>query len=124
MAIDSSKFKAVNSRDRNFTPGKVDKRQEQIEESVQRYLSALETPDRTQPAEVEAKTERLREKISTLREQMQRMDTIREELKKQPDEQISLTDPDARSMGLAGQGHRHGRLQRPSGGGSGRAPPS
>jgi len=98
VAIDSSKFKAVNSRDRNFTPGKVDKRQEQIEESVQRYLSALETPDRTQPAEVEAKTERLREKISTLREQMQRMDTIREELKKQPDEQISLTDPDARSM--------------------------
>ena len=70
MAIDSSKFKAVNSRDRNFTPGKVDKRQEQIEESVQRYLSALETADRTQPAEVEAKTERLREKISTLREQM------------------------------------------------------
>ena len=98
VAIDSSKFKAVNSRDRNFTPGKVDKRQQQIEESVQRYLSALETADRTQPAEVEAKTERLREKISTLREQMQRMDTIREELKKQPDEQISLTDPEARAM--------------------------
>src|SRR4029453_16885410 len=85
VAIDSSKFKAVNSRDRNFTPGKVDKRQEQIEESIQGYLSALETADRTQPAEVEAKTERLREKISTLREQMQRMDTIREELKKKPD---------------------------------------
>jgi transposase len=98
VAIDSSKFKAVNSRDRNFTPGKVDKRQQQIEESIQRYLSALQTADRTQPAEVEAKTERLREKISTLREQMRRMDTIREELKKQPDEQISLTDPDARSM--------------------------
>jgi transposase len=98
VAIDSSKFKAVNSRDRNFTPGKVDKRQQQIEESIQRYLSALETADRTQPAEVEAKTERLREKISTLREQMRRMDTIREELKQQPDEQISLTDPDARSM--------------------------
>ena len=98
VAIDSSKFKAVNSRDRNFTPGKVDKRQQQIEESIQRYLTALETADRTQPAEVEAKTERLREKISTLREQMRRMDTIREELKQQPDEQISLTDPDARSM--------------------------
>jgi transposase len=98
VAIDSSKFKAVNSRDRNFTPGKVDKRQQQIEESIQRYLTALETADRTQPAEVEAKTERLCEKISTLREQMRRMDTIREELKQQPDEQISLTDPDARSM--------------------------
>ncbi len=98
MAIDSSKFKAVNSRDRNFTPGKVDKRQQQIEQSIQRYLTALETADRTQPAEVEAKTERLREKIKTLREQMRRMDAIREELKRQPDEQLSLTDPDARSM--------------------------
>jgi transposase len=98
VAVDSSKFKAVNSRDRNFTPGKVDKRQEQIEGSIQRYLKALETADRTQPAEVEAKTERLREKISTLREQMRRMDAIREELKQRPDKQISLTDPDARSM--------------------------
>ena len=98
VAVDSSKFKAVNSRDRNFTPGKVDKRQEQIEESIQRYLKALETADRTQPSEVEAKTERLREKINTLREQMRRMDAIREELEQQPDEQISLTDPDARSM--------------------------
>jgi transposase len=98
VAIDSSKFKAVNSRDRNFTPGKVDKRQQQIEQSIERYLAALETADRTQPAEVEAKTERLREKIETLREQMRRMDAMREELKRQPDEQLSQTDPDARSM--------------------------
>ena len=98
VAVDSSKFKAVNSRDRNFTAGKVDKRQQQIEESIHRYLSALETADRTEPADVEAKTERLREKISTLREQMRRMDAIRNELKHQPDQQMSLTDPDARSM--------------------------
>jgi transposase len=98
VAIDSSKFKAVNNRDRNFTPGKVDKRQQQIEHSIERYLAALETADRTQPAEVEAKTERLREKIKTLREQMQRMDEMREQLKRQPDEQLSQTDPDARSM--------------------------
>ena len=98
VAVDSSKFKAVNSRDRNFTPGKIDKRQEQIEQSIQRYLEALETADRTQPAEVDAKTERLREKISTLREHMRRMEAVREQLKQHPDEQISLTDPDARSM--------------------------
>lgn len=98
VAIDSSKFKAVNSRDRNFTPAKIDKRQQQIEQSIERYLAALETTDRTQPAEVEAKTERLREKIKTLREQMQRMDAMREELKHQPDGQLSQTDPDARSM--------------------------
>jgi transposase len=98
VAVDSSKFKAVNSRDRNFTPGKVDRRQQQIEESIQRYLDALETADRTQPAEVEAKTKRLREKIATLRGQMKRMDQIREDLRRQPDEQLSLTDPDSRSM--------------------------
>ena len=98
VAIDSSKFKAVNSRDRNFTPGKIDRRQEQIEQSIQRYLKALETADHTQPAEVEAKTERRREKIATLREQVRRMDTVREELKQQPDGQISLTDSDSRSM--------------------------
>ena len=98
VAIDSSKFKAVNSRDRNFTPNKVDRRQQQIEESIRRYLDALETADRTQPVEVEAKTERLREKIETLRGQMRRMDRIREDLKAAPDEQISETDPDARSM--------------------------
>jgi transposase len=98
VAIDSSKFKAVNSRDRNFTPHKVDKRQQQIEESIQRYLNALETADRTQPAEVEAKTARLREKIRTLRQQMRRMEQIRKDLQQQPDEQLSLTDPDSRSM--------------------------
>ena len=64
VAIDSSKFKAVNSRDRNFTPGKVDRRQQQIEQSIERYLSVLETADRTQPADVEVKTERLREKTA------------------------------------------------------------
>jgi transposase len=98
VAIDSSKFKAVNSHDRNVTPGKVDKRQEQIEQSIQRYLTALETADRTPPGELEAKTERLRQKIATLREQMQRIDTIREELQQQADGQLSLTDPDARAM--------------------------
>jgi transposase len=98
VAVDSSKFKAVNSRDRNFTPGKLDGRQRQIEESIHRYLKALDTADRTQPAEVEAKTERLQEKIKTLREQMRRMDRIRERLKRQEEPQLSLTDPDSRSM--------------------------
>ncbi len=98
VAIDGSKFKAVNSRDRNFTPGKIDGRQRQSEQSIQRYLDALETADRTQPAEVEAKTERLQDKIKKLREQMKQLDDTREELKKEPDGQRPLTDPDARSM--------------------------
>jgi len=104
VAIDGSKFKASNTRDRNFTSGKIDKRQQQIEESIQRYLSALETADRTQPVELEAKTERLQQKIAQLREQMHRLDRIKEELKTQPDGQLSLTDPDARSMATSGKG--------------------
>ena len=62
VAIDGSKFKAANSRDRNFSPGKIDARKEQIAQSIKRYLEALETADRTQPAEIEAKTDRLQEK--------------------------------------------------------------
>ena len=98
VAIDSSKFKAVNSRDRNFTPAKIDKRQQQIEQSIQRYLDALETADRTQPLEIEAKTERLQDKIKKLRQQMRELDRIKQQLKDEPDEQRSLTDPDSRSM--------------------------
>lgn len=99
VAIDSSKFKAVNSRDRNFTPAKIDKRQQQIDESIRRYLAALDTADRTLPlSEFAPKAAQLKVKIAALRAQMRRMDRMRERLKQQPDEQLSLTDPDARSM--------------------------
>ena len=104
VAIDGSKFKAVNSRDRNFTAGKIDARQRQIEQSIQRYLDALETADRTQPAEVEAKTERLTDKIKKLREQMRELDRTKEQLKDEPDGQRSTTDPDARSMNSQAKG--------------------
>ena len=98
VAIDGSKFKAVNSRDRNYTPGKIDKRQQQIQESIQRYLDALETADRTQPPDLEAKTERLKDKIDGLRRRMRQLDRTKGQLQRQPDGQLSLTDPDARSM--------------------------
>lgn len=104
VAIDGSKFKAVNTRDRNYTAAKVDKRQQQIEESIQRYLGALETADRTQPAELQAKTERLHDKIEQLRRQMRVLDKVREQLKTTPDGQLSMTDPDARSMATSGRG--------------------
>src|SRR3982750_2548311 len=104
VAIDGSKFKAVNSRDRNFTSGKIDKRQQQIEESIQRYLDALETADRTQPPDLEAKTERLKDKIDRLRRQMRQLDQTKEKLQTQPDGQLPLTDPDARSMTSHGKG--------------------
>jgi transposase len=113
VAIDGSKFKAVNSRDRNYTPGKIDKRQQQIQESIQRYLDALETADRTQPPDLESKTERLTDKIDRLRRQMRQLDQTKEQLKTQPDGQLSLTDPGRPFDDLTWQGHRHRRLQRP-----------
>lgn len=103
-AIDGSKFKAVNSRDRNFTPTKIDKRVVQIEESIQRYLESMETADRTQPVEVEAKTTRLREKIERLRKQVRQLGELKEKLQSQENAQLSMTDPDARSMATHGKG--------------------
>ncbi|MDP9123897.1 MAG: IS1182 family transposase [Pseudomonadota bacterium] len=105
VAIDGSKFKAVNARDKNFTPNKVQKRQEQIEESIKRYLDALDTADRTQgPAEFNAKADRLQDKLKTMREQMRRMKQIEQRLKTEPAGQLSLTDRDARSMATSGRG--------------------
>jgi transposase len=97
VAIDGSKFKAVNSRDRNFTKAKVAKRLEQIEASIERYLSELETADR-QPSTPEIKITRLKDKVGKLKQEIERMKAIGAELAKAEDTQISLTDPDARSM--------------------------
>jgi len=105
VAIDGSKFKAVNNRDKNYTTNKIERRKEQIEASIERYLSALETADRQEPADfMEAKVQRLKEKLDKLKEQMARLNSIEVELKKTPDKQISLTDPDARSMATSGRG--------------------
>src|SRR5437660_5776076 len=74
VAIDGSKFKAVNSRDNNFTQGKIQRRQKQIEESVARYMSQLDTADRQtaageEPSETVLLTKtRLREKLAKLEE--------------------------------------------------------
>lgn len=104
VAIDGSKFKAVNNRDKNFTPHKLEQRMKQIDESIERYLNALDTADRTQPADVEARTAHLQEKLSKLKKQMQYLREIEEQLKQQPDKQLSQTDPDARSMATSGRG--------------------
>ena len=104
MAIDGSKFKAVNNRDKNFTPHKLEQRIKQIEESIERYMHALDTADRTQPSETEAKTKNLKEKLVRLKKQMRYLQEMGERLHQTPDEQVSLTDPDARSMATSGRG--------------------
>ena len=103
VAIDGSKFKAVNARDKNFTEAKMKRRLERIDESIARYLSQLETADRHGDAVPEAKGERLNGKIEKLKEEVIRLNTINAEMMKSEDKQISLTDPDARSMATSGK---------------------
>src|SRR6202011_3900221 len=94
VAIDGSKFKAVNNRDKNFTRAKMDRRMAQIEESVARYLQQLDTADRQEPsAALKTKTSRLKEKIAKLKEQMRRLEVLKVQMLATPDQQISLTDP-------------------------------
>jgi transposase len=105
VAIDGSKFKAVNNRDRNFTAAKMKRRMAQIEKSVARYLEQLDSADRQEPSEALAmRTTRLKEKIAKLDEEMKRLEGLEAQRQEAPDQQVSLTDPDARSMATSGRG--------------------
>ncbi len=105
VAVDGSKFKAVNNRDRNFTQAKMQRRMAQIEKSVARYLDQLDSADRQEPSEARSmKITRLTEKVAKLREEMQRLEALEARRLAAPDQQISLTDPDARSMATSGRG--------------------
>ena len=106
VAIDGSKFKAVNARDRNFTEAKMARRLERIDESIARYMAQLATADRQarQGGDVpEAKVARLKEKVAKLKDEIVRLHAINDDLQKSPDKQVSLTDPDARSMATSGK---------------------
>src|SRR6202158_4973046 len=103
VAIDGSKFKAVNARDKNFTEAKMKRRLERIDESIARYMAQLETADRHGDAVPEAKVARLKDKIAKLKEEVTRLNAINAEMMKSEDKQISLTDPDARSMATSGK---------------------
>lgn len=98
VAIDGSKFKAVNNRDKNFTSAKMRRRMAQIEENIERYLVAMDTADRAEPEVAERKKEHLQDKIMALKQQMRELKKYEAQMLASPDKQLSLTDPDARSM--------------------------
>ena len=105
VAIDGSKFKAVNNRDKNFSSAKVERRRKQLEESVSRYLSQLDTADRQDPSEtLTLKKGRIKEKLEKLQSEMAKLAAIERQMLAAPDQQISLTDPDSRSMATSGRG--------------------
>ena len=104
VAIDGAKFKAVNNRDRNFTTAKLKRRLAQIDESIERYLGQIESADRQESAVADNKSQRLTDKIAALEKEMDRLKKLEVRLLEQPDQQLSLTDPDARSMATSGRG--------------------
>src|SRR6201984_1641475 len=104
VAIDGSKFKAVNNRDKNYTIAKVTGRMEQVNASIARYLLALDRADREEGDVAEAKSVRLKEKIAGLRRQLHALKMMEQAVQDAPDQQVSLTDPDARSMATSGKG--------------------
>jgi transposase len=104
VAIDGSKFKAVNNRDKNFTDRKLKARMQQLEESITRYLAELDRADRQPAAVTEVRVAHLQDKVAAIRSQMRRLARIGQQMAKAPDGQISLTDPDARSMATSGRG--------------------
>jgi len=103
-AIDGSKFKAVNARDRNFTKAKLKTRLEQAEASIEHYMAALETADRQEGEVAQARSMRLADKIAAMKEQMAAFKALEPVVEAAPDQQVSLTDPDARSMATSGRG--------------------
>jgi len=98
VAIDGSKFKAVNNRDKNFSSHKIQVRMQQLEHSINRYLAELDRADRDPPVVLPERVTRLKEKIAKIKEQMHGLDEIEQQLQTSHERQISLTDPDARSM--------------------------
>jgi transposase len=104
VAIDGSKFKAVNNRDKNFTERKLKARMEQLEGSIARYLTELDRADREPALVTEARVEHIKEKVATVKKQMRQLKQIGRRMSQTPDGQISLTDPDARSMATSGRG--------------------
>ena len=102
VAIDGSKFKAVNSRDRNFTRAKMKRRLAEVDASIDRYLQQLAAADQAEPAQ--DKSRRLEDKIAAMRKEMARLKKLEARMLNTPDKQVSLTDPDARSMKSRGNG--------------------
>ncbi|WP_284317381.1 transposase, partial [Methylobacterium gnaphalii] len=104
VAADGSRFKAVNTRDKNYTPGAIRLRLAQVEASIERYLDKLDTADRQEAGVAEMRTARLNERIEALRRQMRTLQAMARQVEVAPDRQISLTDPDARAMATNGKG--------------------
>jgi transposase len=103
VVIDGSKFLAVNSSQRNYSERRVEKALKEIDEKLQRYLQHLDTNDATMPAPLDLTPEQLQAKVEALKERKRKYEQIQTQLAQSGETQLSLTDPDSRSMPM-GQG--------------------
>jgi transposase len=104
VAVDGSRFKAVNTRDKNYTPGAIRRRMEQVDASIARYLGMLDTADRQEDQVAEMRVSRLRDRLEALRRRMRELQVMERAVADAPEHQVSLTDPDARAMATNGKG--------------------
>jgi len=102
VAIDGSKFKAMNNRDKNFTEAKMKRRKEGIEGAISHYLAELDEADRSEPDIAQAQVPAIEARIEKLREELAKLDVYEQALETSPEKQLSLTDPDARAMKTRG----------------------
>lgn len=105
VAIDGSKFKAVSNRDKNFTKGKIASRTAHLVASIERYLDEMVRIDRQEEGEARAgKIANLAQRCERIRQEIERLVDMGEALRESQNRQISLTDPDARSMATSAKG--------------------
>lgn len=100
VAIDGSKFKAVNSRERNFTKRKLKALAKRVDSKIERYLQELDENDAQETDSKKLTKEELQEKIEWLKRRKGVYDELQQQMDESGESQISLTDPDARSMTL------------------------
>jgi transposase len=108
VAIDGSKFKAVNSRDKNFTKKSIKRRLQKTQANIDRYLAKLDAADQEEPEIREVTAAELKQKIASMEAKMEQLQGYEAEVEAHPDKQVSLTDPDSRSMMKAGGGSQVG----------------
>lgn len=96
VSIDGSKFRAVNSKDRNFTLSKLDDRLKRLDIHIEEYLAALEESDGEDGRKLSR--EELEEKLKKLQERKARYEGYLKALEESGEGQMSLTDPDAKLM--------------------------
>ena len=94
----------MNARDKNFTQHKIDVRMKHLEQSIERYLVDLDRADREPATIPEARVSHVKQKIAAIKAHIRKLVEVEKQLPEAPDQQVSLTDPDARSMTSAGKG--------------------